>query len=198
MKKKLSAEAMAAEYRREWGVPDWRHASSYPVANTMGDNAWRWEFLRRHQDYRADWERTQKNAAKDRHTKYGLAMMVDPRSSEGFIRFERLQVFGKGSTVDTVLAIGLNPWVSDEIHFNALKCQLANMRRCLKWGKASHSARKTWAFYLRALDAEGAENPNYPHLGKVLYPNTKRARQDGEETLKSAHEIQDLFVRPIL
>lgn len=188
MKKKLSP----AEYRKKWGVPDWRDADAYPIVKNMGDRAWRWEFLRRSPEYRDDFER------KGNPARYGLAMMVDPRDSAGFIRFECLQVFGRGETVNAVLAIELNPWVTDKEHFNLLRCQLANMRHYLAWRSSSHNARKPWTFYLRALDAEGAENPSEPDLGKVLYPNSKRARQHAEETLEGAHEIQDLFVTPIL
>ena len=38
-----------------WGVPDWRDASAYPQPDTTPLNRWRWEFLRRRQDYREDW-----------------------------------------------------------------------------------------------------------------------------------------------
>jgi hypothetical protein len=36
-----------------WGVPDWRDAAAYEV--NRSPRQWRWEFLRRRQDYREDW-----------------------------------------------------------------------------------------------------------------------------------------------
>jgi hypothetical protein len=43
------------EYRRRWGTPDWRDAKAYNY--TFTDAQWRWEFLRRRDDYRADWNK---------------------------------------------------------------------------------------------------------------------------------------------
>jgi hypothetical protein len=36
-----------------WGVPDWRNAAAYEAQRSP--RQWRWEFLRRRQDYREDW-----------------------------------------------------------------------------------------------------------------------------------------------
>lgn len=45
----------------EWNVPDWRDGSAYPVPRPEGDDSdllqWRWEFLRRDEEYREDWLR---------------------------------------------------------------------------------------------------------------------------------------------
>jgi hypothetical protein len=41
------------EYRCKWGIPDWTDATAYPAK--LSNNAWRWEFLRRRDDYRQDW-----------------------------------------------------------------------------------------------------------------------------------------------
>jgi len=43
-----------AEYRRRWGIPDWRDATAYP--RRLPDPIWRWEFLRRREDYRKDYQ----------------------------------------------------------------------------------------------------------------------------------------------
>jgi hypothetical protein len=43
------------EYRKKWGIPDWRNANAYPTSLT--DALWRWEFLRRKDDYRNDWQK---------------------------------------------------------------------------------------------------------------------------------------------
>ncbi len=42
------------EYRLKWGIPDWRDEKAYP--NKLYDMDWHWEFLRRYEDYRKDWE----------------------------------------------------------------------------------------------------------------------------------------------
>jgi hypothetical protein len=44
------------EYRRKWGIPDWRDRKAYPA--TLPDILWRWEFLRRRADYRADYQQS--------------------------------------------------------------------------------------------------------------------------------------------
>lgn len=40
----------------KWGIPDWRDASAYPDPENTSDLQWKWEFLRRREDYRKDWE----------------------------------------------------------------------------------------------------------------------------------------------
>jgi hypothetical protein len=40
----------------EWNVPDWRDASAYPKPDALDETLWRWEFLRRREEYRRDWE----------------------------------------------------------------------------------------------------------------------------------------------
>jgi hypothetical protein len=40
----------------EWGTPDWEYAGSYAHAAFWDENDWRWQFLRRRADYRADFE----------------------------------------------------------------------------------------------------------------------------------------------
>ena len=45
---------------RKWNLPDWRDANLYPVPLPEKDDSdlsqWRWEFLRRDEEYREDWE----------------------------------------------------------------------------------------------------------------------------------------------
>jgi hypothetical protein len=40
----------------EWGVPDWRDETAYPRPDQISDKLWRWEFIRRMQDYRKAWD----------------------------------------------------------------------------------------------------------------------------------------------
>jgi hypothetical protein len=39
----------------KWGVPDWKDEAAYPKSRT--DIDWRWQFLRRNHDYRAEWKK---------------------------------------------------------------------------------------------------------------------------------------------
>ena len=39
-----------------WGVPDWRDETAYPSLDDLDETHWRWEFLRRRDDVRSDWE----------------------------------------------------------------------------------------------------------------------------------------------
>lgn len=39
-----------------WNVPDWRNPDEYPKPEDLSHTLWRWEFLRRHPDYREDWK----------------------------------------------------------------------------------------------------------------------------------------------
>lgn len=50
------------QYRRKWGIPDWRDGAAYPA--TLPEMLWRWEFLRRAKEYRDDWERSYLNTVK--------------------------------------------------------------------------------------------------------------------------------------
>ncbi len=38
-------------------VSNWEDAATYPQPNSLNDTFWRWEFLRRRDDYRQDWEK---------------------------------------------------------------------------------------------------------------------------------------------
>lgn len=41
----------------EWrsGVPDWEDPTAYPETDDLDSQLWRWQFLRRREDYREDW-----------------------------------------------------------------------------------------------------------------------------------------------
>ena len=43
--------------RQKWELPDWRDVTAYPRTQDLSVNEWRWEFLRRRQDYRDDFFR---------------------------------------------------------------------------------------------------------------------------------------------
>lgn len=39
-----------------WNVPDWRNPDEYPKPEELSHTLWRWEFLRRHPEYRMHWK----------------------------------------------------------------------------------------------------------------------------------------------
>jgi hypothetical protein len=123
-------------------------------------------------------------------------MMVDPRSSEGFIRFNRTQIYVRGNTVSDPMAIGLDPWVTDEQHFNHLRCALANMRLLLKWKQRDEQLKK-WPGYLRALDAD-AEYVRSREIFRTVHPESKarNPRQGGDSLVKNAKLARDLLTNP--
>jgi hypothetical protein len=49
-----SRSEVIEKYRLKWGIPDWRDEKAYPKKLT--DMDWHWEFLRRREDYRKDWD----------------------------------------------------------------------------------------------------------------------------------------------
>jgi hypothetical protein len=52
-----------------WGVPDWRDAAAYEIARSP--RQWRWEFLRRRQDYREDWLKHYEPSSREALTIFG-------------------------------------------------------------------------------------------------------------------------------
>ena len=40
----------------DWGVPDWREADQYPATDSLTHRQWRWQFLRRRPEFRAEWQ----------------------------------------------------------------------------------------------------------------------------------------------
>lgn len=40
----------------DWGIPDWRDAAAYGDTSMWSQGRWRWEFLRRREDLRRDYE----------------------------------------------------------------------------------------------------------------------------------------------
>ena len=63
--------------RNVLGVPDWRDENSYPIVNelTNGENEltndeWRWEFLRRRNDYREDFARPDESYIEESKGRY--------------------------------------------------------------------------------------------------------------------------------
>jgi hypothetical protein len=76
--------------RPNWGVPDWRDAAAYQVARSP--RQWRWEFLRRRQDYREDWLKHYEPGVREALAIYGDRPLPEGVTSwedhfSGFARF---------------------------------------------------------------------------------------------------------------
>lgn len=56
VKRKPTIANAALAQEKEWGVPVWRQKQGYPKKSDSIDR-WKWEFLRRTEEYRNDWER---------------------------------------------------------------------------------------------------------------------------------------------
>lgn len=56
VKKKAKAVNASIASNTQWNVPDWKDAGAYPRPEDLSLTYWRWEFLRRRQDYKEDFE----------------------------------------------------------------------------------------------------------------------------------------------
>ena len=72
----------------EWGIPDWRDASGYAHCESWDLDRWRWEFLRRREDYRADYIAAYQDEVE--------AGYVNPLKYEGFFFHEGAESYGLG------------------------------------------------------------------------------------------------------
>lgn len=71
----------------DWGLPDWRDPSAYGDTASWSDLRWRWEFQRRREDLRRDFEQYAPQAAALRNAdfvKLGLTEVQDQIAHEGF------------------------------------------------------------------------------------------------------------------
>lgn len=71
----------------DWGLPDWRDPSSYGETSTWSDLRWRWEFLRRRDDLRRDFDLYAPQAVALRNAdflKLGLTEIDDQIASPAF------------------------------------------------------------------------------------------------------------------
>lgn len=55
-KKKAQKAEPAISMNSHWNVPAWQDASAYPKPDDLSLPYWRWEFIRRRQDYREDFD----------------------------------------------------------------------------------------------------------------------------------------------
>lgn len=71
----------------DWGLPDWRDPSAYQETSEWNDLRWRWEFLRRRDDLRRDFDRYAPDAVALRNAnfvKLGLPEVSDQMASPTF------------------------------------------------------------------------------------------------------------------
>lgn len=186
-----------AAYRRKWGLPDWRDADEYPI--TLSDDLWRWEFLRRREDYRNDWERSYPATAEwyRSHTPEDAFRGINylghvlhdnffngPESPNFCAQMEgSLPKYGligmPNPTIPTPKNLRFNTSHQVSIEFD-LSLSIDDLMKCAetafkalksRYGKSDHRKRRNkWATYLRVLDAR-AEHASYVKIGEVLKPD---------------------------
>lgn len=79
----------ATRSANEWGIPDWRDTDFYRGLAKWEPNRWQWEFLRRREDYRRDFDaavceldRVERRFEHIGADKYGLEEFFDPKISD--------------------------------------------------------------------------------------------------------------------
>lgn len=69
--------------RTRWGIPDWTRSEDYPNPVQTSDLQWRWEFQRRHPDYRQKWETVSSDPKNQPIANYfGNRTVLDPISKQ--------------------------------------------------------------------------------------------------------------------
>ncbi len=71
----------------DWGLPDWRDPSTYGETSKWSDLRWRWEFLRRREDLRSDFQEFAPRAADLRNARLaaeGQPIVEDQINSPNF------------------------------------------------------------------------------------------------------------------
>ena len=209
--------------RRMQGLPDWRDAHAYPAV--LSDHVWRWEFLRRKDEYRRDWRRCYPATVKwyQSHKFAEFFTGRAPGDGRAFAdnwgcdsTHPRFLVHMKGSVSKYGLRGLPNPAIArpDNLPFEGrfdvpivfdisepieeLEQQASRAFKSLKKLYGASNARKQrrlWSKYLRALDAD-ADGASYAEICAALDPRSKRPRARGQEIMKAAYELQELITRP--
>lgn len=174
----------------EWGVPDWRDKTQYPIQPSELSHArWRWEFTRRLAPYRKDAMRlleTRDKALKQAYFEtWGFWRPLDPRRQD-YDDFDLLCVPPGGVVIPRLEKDRRKEAYSVEVAPNQfailfdldspLPFQIERAREVLQsqqkqlHGKATQRRRvpKPWVGYLRAIDAEDAKATNSEML-QVFY-----------------------------
>ena len=205
----------------DWGVGDWRNPDDYPndplvrtpvpllhfaKSPEFGEDAvrrllWRWEFLRRSNEYRRDWQSLQKRGVQHSE-KYGLAYCFpDPKEPRPFPLFFE-EFFGMVSDQAPILR-----WSFDISR--PTKPQLQAAKRMLS-GAQKHFSHivpqmvppailrqrsrgvEEWPVLLRALDAR-ASGAKYREIGELLcrQRDYDRAAGYGHRLVRRAERMKE-------
>ena len=176
---------------------DWRKAKGYPKSNDLDLLHWRWEFLRRNQEYQQDWFRLSSQEAIDIRTwkksvlheelktvlhKYGLKMVLPNPADQDppFLQFLHLaeQVhIGSVNREGRFISIQVPP-TQGAVLFDLTKPvppQLTFAKNALQWAQELLTGRKqgrrkhptNWPRLLRILDAR-VQRVTYSEIGREL------------------------------
>lgn len=203
----------------DWGIPDWRDESAYlnQDGNTLW-GVWRWEFVRRHSDYRktyedfasrsfsSDEEKDAESLRLARPIRY--TRMYDPRSSE----IHEIEMhYSSGVIMHNAHPSKFNydPVIHPpERHivlmsFNVdmpIEEQIEAARGHLTWVQKRAYGKKIefrnepsrWPLYLRVLDARVA-GASWTEVTSIM-PAAYQTKENARSVHKQALGVQDKFL----
>ena len=151
----------------DWGVPDWRKVNAYPEPDELSKKWWRWEFLRRLQEYREDWLAITKRGLRATGCeKYGLMFsMPDPRELRP-TPFEFMSDLGMVVTGDSIVRVPYDVRRPLVPQWNFHKEGLKRIQGYLGFDYRLHWDKLP--MYLRAIDAREKSGATFQQIGKVL------------------------------
>ncbi len=177
--------------------PNWRKAKEYPKSKDLDLLHWRWEFLRRSQEYQRDWDRLSRQEATDIHTwkpkvlqedlksvlqKYGLKTVLPNPSHQDppYLQFQHLaeQVHIGGVRQKGGFSNIQVPPTQGAVLFDLTKPippQLTLAKTALHGAQELLTGEKQgrrkhpshWPLLLRILDAR-AQRVTYSEIGQLL------------------------------
>lgn len=198
--------------QHDWGVPNWRDASAYPKPDDLTPTLWKWEFLRRDEGYRKDWQVYQFKGAshdapkiyealpKDRE-KYRLTSLpnpADPSPRNIYFWPTDVRVFFGGEDLceinlpetHVVVVFDLDSSIPEQV--TRAKVALLGLQRQRQGFAKRHRgpSKSKWPTLLRILDAKAA-GATYEEIGrKVLnLKDYSTASSNAQEYYKVALEM---------
>lgn len=165
----------AEHIRDDWNVPDWKDASAYPADDeALSQDAWRWEFIRRSEEYRTAWK---SNRTKAVLRKFGLTEWLDPRERDA-PKFRR--------PTDTTVLLNARNALEERMHYKALR------------------AAQTEGFLFFSLDLDRAFDSQIASVKaawkvaqqqRSIDPDEPKKRQRQNNTAPTKRRSRSLFLR---
>jgi hypothetical protein len=179
--------------RKKWGIPNWRDGSEYP--KILHDTEWRWEFLRRCEDYRGDWKKCEAEIKR-----------YDDLLSNGFQKVLEIEIIKLGKSIDSVFrkygfvnSIPINPAIQDpemlilESPDGPDIMDLARVEPMVQAGSLYRLSESYCAFF---FDLEKAINPQIKKAQKMLLM-AQRERSRNISDIRLHRENFPLYLRAL-